>query len=110
MTCSQNADSSLSNYIFSSPRVWLEGSYQSGKLGHFSKYRILRHQFNSSLLLHAIQSPFYWRILKKTKLFLTEQKKSGKQENSSLFMNKILKNEKMRVDNQTKIQVWEDST
>ncbi len=57
---------------------------------------------DSSLLLHAmhaIQSPFYWRILKKTKLFLTEQKKSRKQENSSLFMNRILKNEKMRVDN-----------
>ncbi len=30
---------------------------------------ILGHQFNSSLLLHAIHSPFYWRILKKPILF-----------------------------------------
>jgi hypothetical protein len=55
---------------------------------------ILGNQFNKRLLLlHAIRSPFYWRILKKTILFsgfkiLT--KKSATQENSSLFMNSIL--------------------
>ncbi len=45
---------------------------------------------DSSLLLHAIHSPFYWRILKKTILnsgFNNPYKKSTKQENSSLLMN-----------------------
>ncbi len=45
---------------------------------------------DSSLLLHAINSPFYWRILKKTILFSGLKnacKKSAKQENSSLFIN-----------------------
>jgi hypothetical protein len=44
--------------------------------------------------------PFNWRILKKTVLFSgfkNPYKKSAKQENSSLFMNSILYNEKMRV-------------
>ncbi len=48
---------------------------------------------DSSLLLHAIHSPFYWRILKKTKLysgFKNTNKKSAKEENWSLFMNSIL--------------------
>ncbi len=56
----------------------------------------------SSLLLHPIHRPFYWRILKKTILysgFKNTYKKSAKQENSSLFMNSILKNGKMRVEN-----------
>jgi hypothetical protein len=46
-----------------------------------------------SLLLNAIHSPFYWRILKKTKLVFglkNPLKKSVKQENSSIFMNCIL--------------------
>ncbi len=45
------------------------------------------------LLLHAIHSPFFWRILKKTILFSgfrKPYKKSAKQDNSSLFMNRIL--------------------
>jgi hypothetical protein len=46
---------------------------------------------DSSLLLHAIHSPFYWRILKNTIFFLKSlTKKSMKQENSILFMNSIL--------------------
>jgi hypothetical protein len=48
---------------------------------------------DSSLLLHSIHSPFYWRILKKTILisgFKNHYKKSAKQENSSLFMKNIL--------------------
>jgi hypothetical protein len=48
---------------------------------------------DSSLLLHASHSPFYWRILKKTILFSGYKnpcKKSAKQENSSLFMKSIL--------------------
>ncbi len=46
---------------------------------------------DSSLLLHAIYSQsLYWQILK----LLT--KKSTKQENSSLFMNSIFLNGKMR--------------
>jgi hypothetical protein len=47
---------------------------------------------DSNLLLHAIRSPFYCRILKKTILFSGFQdpyKKSAKQENSNLFMNSI---------------------
>ncbi len=47
----------------------------------------------STHLLHAIHSSFYWRIWKKTKLisgFKKPYKKSAKQENSSLFMNSIL--------------------
>ncbi len=46
-----------------------------------------------SLLPNAIHSPFYWRILKKTKLVLGLKnllKKFAKQENSSIFMNSIL--------------------
>jgi hypothetical protein len=34
-----------------------------------SRDGILGHHFNSSLLLHAIHSPFYWWILKKLILF-----------------------------------------
>jgi hypothetical protein len=44
---------------------------------------------DSSLLLYDIHSPFYRRILKKTILlsgFKNPDKKSAKQENSSLFM------------------------
>ncbi len=47
----------------------------------------------SSLLLHAIHNPFFWQILKKTKLFSgfkNPYKKSAKQENSSLFTKSIL--------------------
>ncbi len=66
----------------------------------------------TSLLLYAIHSPFYWRILKKPILFsdLIIIKKSEKQENSSLFMNSILYDEKMEVENQTKTRVWEDTS
>ncbi len=42
----------------------------------------------SSLFLHAIHSPFYWRILKKNQTLLwfkNPYKKSAKQENSSLL-------------------------
>jgi hypothetical protein len=48
---------------------------------------------DSSPLLHAIHSPFSWRILKKTILFFgfkNPLKKFAKQEYSSLFMNSIL--------------------
>ncbi len=48
---------------------------------------------DSGLLLYAVHSPFYWRILEKTKLFSgfkNPYKKSAKQENSSLFMKSIL--------------------
>jgi hypothetical protein len=65
---------------------------------------------DSSLLLHAIHSPFYWRILKKKTLFSgfkNHYKKYAKQENSSLFMNCILNNGKMRVENLTKNVVQE---
>jgi hypothetical protein len=48
----------------------------------------------SSLLLIAIHSPFYWRILKKTiyssVLLKILTKKSQKQENLSLFTKHIL--------------------
>ncbi len=63
---------------------------------------------DSSLLLHAIHSPLYWRILKKTILFSgfkNYTKKSAKQENSSLFMNSILQSGKMRLENQKKTRV-----
>ncbi len=48
---------------------------------------------DSNLLLHAILSPFSWRILQKTLLysgFKNPYEKSAKQENSSLFMNSLL--------------------
>ncbi len=56
---------------------------------------ILEHQFSKDpcLLLHAIHSPFYWRILKKSYRSLALNiyiQKSGEQENSSLFKNSIL--------------------
>jgi hypothetical protein len=57
---------------------------------------------DSSLLLRAMHSPFYWRILKKTILqsgFNNPYKKFASQENLSLFMNSILLNGKMRVEN-----------
>ncbi len=50
-------------------------------------------QKTSSLLLHGIHSPFYWRILKKTMLYSGIKntcKKLAKQENWSLFMNSIV--------------------
>ncbi len=81
---------------------------------HECTYRvgILGRQFNkkySSLLLHAIHSPFYWRILKKTVystlVLIILTKKSVKQENSSLFMNSILLNGKRRVETHAKIRV-----
>ncbi len=69
---------------------------------------------DSSLLLHAIHSPFYWRILRKTILysgFKNPYKKNPRnKKNSSLFMNSILWNGKMRVEHQTKTQVREDSS
>jgi hypothetical protein len=64
---------------------------------------------SSSLLLHAIRSPLYCtvRFQRKPYSFLVFKiltKKSAKQENSSLFMNIILKNEKMRVENRKKLE------
>ncbi len=59
-----------------------------------------------SFLLHAIHSPFNWRILKKPILlsgFKNPYKKSSKQENSSLFQNIILQNDKMRIEKSGKI-------
>ncbi len=58
---------------------------------------------DSSILLHAIHSPFYLRILKTTILcsgFNKPYKKSAK--NSSLFMNSVLYKGEMRVENLTK--------
>jgi hypothetical protein len=75
---------------------------------------------DSSLQVHAIHSPLNWWILKKTILFSGFikyfQKKSEKQESSSLFMNSICKNGKPRkkgrkgrkpgtIENQTETQV-----
>ena len=58
---------------------------------------------DSSLLLHAIHSPFYWRILKKTMLssgFKNPYKKNSRNKKiSSLFMNSILQSGKMRLEN-----------
>ncbi len=46
---------------------------------------------DTSLLLHANHSPFYWRIKKDLfSVFKILIKKSGKQENLSLFMNSIV--------------------
>ncbi len=65
----------------------------------------------SSLLLCAMRTTqslkLYLQIFKKTILFSgfkNPYKKSAKQEDSSLFMNSILKNEEMRAENQTKIE------
>ncbi len=46
----------------------------------------------SNLLLHAIHSPFYWQILKKTMISSGSKHpyKKTEQENLSLFMNSIL--------------------
>ncbi len=63
---------------------------------------------NSSLLLHPIHIPFYWRILKKTILysgFINTPKKSAKQENSSLFMKSILYNGIVKVENLSLIRL-----
>jgi hypothetical protein len=57
---------------------------------------------DSSLLLHAIHSPFYWWILKKIILlssFKNPYQKFAKQEASTLFKNRILLNGKLRVEN-----------
>ncbi len=45
---------------------------------------------DSSLLLHAIHSPIYWRIFKKTLLFFGFENTYREKENSSLFMNNHL--------------------
>ncbi len=64
----------------------------------------------SRLWLHAIHSPFYWRIVKKTILcsgFPNLYKKSTKQENSSIFMKAFCRT-KNEVENKTKTRVWEE--
>jgi hypothetical protein len=64
---------------------------------------------DSSLLLHTIHNSFSWWILKKTIHFSgfkhPYKKIRETKEKSSLFMNSILWNGKMRVDNQTKTRV-----
>ncbi len=86
---------------------WLSLAYRDG---------ILRHQFNKRLESYALcssQSLFYWRILNKPYSSLVLKmliKKSAQNENSSQFMNSILWNGKIRVENQTKNRVWEDSS
>ncbi len=90
---------------------------KSGSLGRDrrSHYRTPEMEFldtiltkGPSLLLHAIHSPFFWRILNKAKktilfsAFKNPGKKSAKQENWSIFMNSFLQNRKIRVENQTK--------
>jgi hypothetical protein len=66
----------------------------------------------SSPLLHAIHSTFYWWILKKTILFsdfINPSKKSAKQENSSLFMNSIFveqKNEDRKPDKNSEYDIF----
>jgi hypothetical protein len=76
------------------------------KAGRQSEMEFLDIKFNKRLesMLH---SPFYWRILKTIFLcgLINPYKKSAKQENSSLFMNSILQNGKMMVENQTKSRV-----
>ncbi len=60
---------------------------------------------DSSLSLHAINSPFYQRNLKKTILFSgfnNPDKKISETRKSSLFMNSIQQNGKVKVENQTK--------
>jgi hypothetical protein len=55
---------------------------------------------DSRLLLYAVNSPFYWWILKKVILFTgfkNPHKKSAEQEYLSLFMVSILQNAKKEV-------------
>jgi hypothetical protein len=55
------------------------------KTGRQAEMEFLDIKKDSSLLLHAIHSPFYWRILKKTiplVWFFKSLQKSAKQENS----------------------------
>jgi hypothetical protein len=55
---------------------------------------------DTSLLIHAIYSPFYWRVLKKTILwFKNTYKKYAKKENSGPCMNTILWNGKLSAEN-----------
>ncbi len=68
---------------------------------------------DSSLLLHAIHSPFYWRILKKTLLFLVFKILTKNPRNKKTQVNSwtgFCRTEKFRVDRQTKTHVWEDSS
>jgi hypothetical protein len=54
------------------------------KAGRQAEMKFLDIKFDSSILFHAIHSPFYWRILKKMILlcgFINPYKKSAKQEN-----------------------------
>jgi hypothetical protein len=59
---------------------------------------------DSSLLLHAIHSPFYWRIKKKPYFSLVLKILQNNPRNLMLFMNSILKKGKMRVENHAKLQ------
>jgi hypothetical protein len=61
----------------------LKGPYLTEKCDHniaINRDKILGHHFNkgSILLLHAIHSPFYWRMLTKTILFSGPYKKIRK--------------------------------
>ncbi len=68
---------------------------------------------DSSLLPHAIRSPSTGRFKRKSYSSLLKKKSfqiTAKQENSSLFMNSILKNGKVRRENETITRVWEASS
>jgi hypothetical protein len=61
------------------------------------------------ILLHAVHSPFYWRISRRSSsslVLIIITKESTKQGNLSLFMNSILQSGKIRLENWTKIRVW----
>ncbi len=68
----------------------------------------------TSLLLHAIHSPFYWQILKKTKLYSGINNRYKKireiSKLESFHDGSILLNKKMRVENQEKTLVFSDSS
>ncbi len=64
---------------------------------------------DSSILLYAIHSPFYWRIWKKIHVLLILTKKSTKQ-GSRFYSWRAFFLTKMRIENQTKDWVWVDSS
>jgi len=65
----------------------LKSKLKAGFIPRSYRDRILGHQFKENLrvLLHAVHSPFYWRILKKT-IF-----------HSGIILTKIPRNNKTRV-------------
>ncbi len=84
--------------------LWTSKSYCGSTEMEFLDINLTK---DSSVLLHAIHSPFHWQIFRKTILFSGFKSpyiKIHEKRELNLFMNFILSNGIMRVENQAKLE------